>query len=221
MSERSELDPASSGSPNLTPGPAAGSPPAPLLEALCEVLEQGRRLALRLDPGVYAAAPEGLASSGAGPHLRHSLDFCRRLLEGLDSGRIDYDRRERDPREETDPAYAARQVEALVAALRATRDFDPWATVQVRHDLPAALIAACDEAGARPWTGSTLGREVLFVLSHTIHHYALIAMALRHHGIDPGADFGVAPSTLRYWATEPQVESQRTSEAPLAAAATE
>ena len=50
-----------------------------------------------------------------------------------------------------------------------------------------------------PWTESSLERELLAVMSHTVHHYALIAIALRLGDFDPGVGFGVAPSTLRYW----------------------
>jgi len=32
--------------------------------------------------------------------------------------------------------------------------------------------------------------------------YSLVAMLLRLHEIDPGEDFGVAASTLRYWKEE-------------------
>ena len=42
------------------------------------------------------------------------------------------------------------------------------------------------------------GRELLFLISHTVHHFALIAFMLRSFGIEPGDKFGVAPSTLRY-----------------------
>jgi len=38
----------------------------------------------------------------------------------------------------------------------------------------------------------------MFLLSHTVHHYALISVALKLQGIDPGEEFGIAPSTLRY-----------------------
>ena len=46
------------------------------------------------------------------------------------------------------------------------------------------------------WSRSSLLRELQFALSHTVHHYAIIARQLRERGAEPGADFGVAPSTL-------------------------
>ena len=45
---------------------------------------------------------------------------------------------------------------------------------------------------------STVRRELIFLVSHTVHHYALIAVMLRHQAVGLPADFGVAPSTLRH-----------------------
>jgi hypothetical protein len=49
------------------------------------------------------------------------------------------------------------------------------------------------------WCRSTVARELQFLLSHTIHHYALIALVLRLQGFTTGEEFGVNPSTLRHW----------------------
>jgi len=35
-------------------------------------------------------------------------------------------------------------------------------------------------------------------LSHTIQHYALVAVMARLQGCGPEASFGIAPSTLKY-----------------------
>jgi hypothetical protein len=43
-----------------------------------------------------------------------------------------------------------------------------------------------------------------FLLSHTIHHYALIASLLERRGVrvrDELSGFGVAASTLEHWAS--------------------
>jgi hypothetical protein len=42
---------------------------------------------------------------------------------------------------------------------------------------------------------STLARELRALASHTIHHYALVAVVLRLRGVAVPAHFGVAPST--------------------------
>ena len=45
---------------------------------------------------------------------------------------------------------------------------------------------------------SSIGRELQILSSHTIHHFALIAMTLRAMGYHVDRDFGMAPSTLRF-----------------------
>jgi hypothetical protein len=32
-----------------------------------------------------------------------------------------------------------------------------------------------------------------------VHHYAIVAIMLRAEGCEPGAEFGVSPSTLAHW----------------------
>jgi hypothetical protein len=67
-----------------------------------------------------------------------------------------------------------------------------------------------DSAGSHvpePFLVSSIGRELQVLSSHTIHHFALLAMVLRARGVSVDAEFGMAPSTLRY------LSSQTTAEA--------
>jgi hypothetical protein len=59
------------------------------------------------------------------------------------------------------------------------------------------------------WAASSLARELQFTLSHTVHHYALIALILRLQGFAPPADFGVAPATLQQWQRERELVCAR------------
>jgi hypothetical protein len=59
-----------------------------------------------------------------------------------------------------------------------------------------------ESAAGALWQSSALGRELVVLLSHTIPHYALIAVLLRARGSEPPAAFGVAPSTLAHWQEE-------------------
>jgi hypothetical protein len=43
-----------------------------------------------------------------------------------------------------------------------------------------------------------MARELEFLLSHTVHHYAIVAILCRLQGIAVDDGFGVAPSTLRH-----------------------
>ena len=78
---------------------------------------------------------------------------------------------------------------AFLEALPAHAEDD---VVQVRAELPVP------SASSARWTGSTVGRELRFLMSHTLHRYALIAAILRLGGEPVPAGFGVALSTLRH-----------------------
>ncbi|MEM8962703.1 MAG: DinB family protein [Acidobacteriota bacterium] len=153
------------------------------------VLAQARDLLAQLDPAHLE--PSG-STSGVGAHLRHCFDAYRCFLRGLDAdGLIDYDARERDVEVERDPNIALARVDELVCALDALSVDAANQPVRVRHD-----AAAWEHAD--PWSQSTVARELQFLLSHTIHHYALIAHLLAVRGVEVDATFGVAPSTLEY-----------------------
>jgi hypothetical protein len=67
-----------------------------------------------------------------------------------------------------------------------------------KSDLERSVLVR-SETGAALWHRSSLGRELEFVLSHTVHHHALIAEKLAANGDNAVRDFGVAPSTLEFW----------------------
>lgn len=167
------------------------TPLQPLIDDNVRLLQQGLDLLMELDTSLYAKAEPSVRLSGVGSHFRHLLEFYDRFFEGLLVGKIDYDQRRRDASVETNPEAARERLATVIQALRKL-DREP-AGLLVKSD-------ADEGSGAEgPWTRSTASRELQALLSHTVHHYALIAVGLRLNGVDPGEEFGVAPSTLRYW----------------------
>jgi uncharacterized damage-inducible protein DinB len=140
---------------------------------------------------LYAKAEPAVSSSGIGSHLRHCIDYFDLFLAGLGQGRLDYDLRRRDPLLEASRLHARRKLRALSVAVRALTGRE-CAELFVKQDCASAGVEA-------PWTRSSLERELQFLMSHTVHHFALIAVILRLNGLEPAEGFGVAPSTLRYW----------------------
>jgi len=164
-----------------------------LIAPLCALLEQGADLAPRLPSEAFALASPLAPGGGVGAHLRHVADFVRAFLRDLEGGRIDYDRRERDERAERDPERARAELLRLVQALRALGPLERGRALEVRSE--ACLCGP-------EWQRSSVARELGTLLSHTVHHYALIAVLLRARGLEPDASFGVAPSTLAHWREE-------------------
>lgn len=157
-------------------------------------LEQGVSLIRRLSDETYASCPESPYRGGVGAQFRHCLDFYDCFVRGLETGLIDYSRRERDTRVETDRQHAIARFQSVCEHLAGLSTGRLERPVRVK-----AEDAAC---GAPEWSSSSPARELQFLVSHTIHHYALIAMMLKTQSYEVGQefpDFGVAPSTLSYW----------------------
>lgn len=152
------------------------------------VLNQGLELITRLDDRLYANAVSPLFHFGVGTHFRHCLDSYKCFLKGIESGRINYDQRERDELVATNRLLALRRIEAVIADLQ-----------RLPSSADEPVLVLLENSDDTAWSRSSALRELQFLVSHTIHHYALIAMMLRCQGFDPGEEFGVAPSTLEHW----------------------
>jgi len=155
-------------------------------------LEQGIALLRRVSPGQFIRPQADCFHSTLGGHFRHNLDHYSCFLDGLPAGRVDYDARTRDGLVETDPAYAAGRLEAVGSDLAALGQLDFNTPLLVRMDTGSEIPEG------QAWAPSSVRRELQFLLSHTIHHYALIAVICHHLGLALDPVFGVAPSTLRF-----------------------
>jgi hypothetical protein len=155
-------------------------------------LRQALRLLERLDDSVYSGAAPGFAPHRVGAHLRHVLEFYQCFLDGLDSSHIDYDSCRRDESIERSRHIASTAIRSIIHALnsRAEQERIDWVRMEDG-----------EASGVRDsFMESSVSRELQVLSSHTVHHFALIAMTLRAHGLQMDADFGVAPSTIRYLA---------------------
>lgn len=163
-----------------------------ILTALIEVLEQERSLLSQLDPAVYTAPGTGAFRSSIGAHIRHNLDHFTSFFVGLPEGRIDYEKRRRDDGIARSPEHALADIDQHIAALEALMQDAPERFLQVREESEPVA-----EGGPR-WLDSSVGRELQFLLGHTVHHHAIIALLVAQQGMDLPASFGVAPSTQRH-----------------------
>jgi len=169
-------------------------PETRLINNCIVLLEQAPRVLSRIDDNVYSSTCEISPRASIGGHLRHTLNFFQCFIKGIEPGRIDYNLRERDALTEIDRRYAAARIQALSGDLRSLA-LPPAST-------PLKVSTEDDGVNLPLWCDSSVLRELEFLQSHTVHHYSLIATLLRLHGIEPDAEFGVAPSTLKYWKEE-------------------
>ena len=161
-----------------------------LEEALVEVLRKEADLLNQIDDTVYTAASKGPFRSSIGDHIRHNLDHFEAFFQGLPEGRIDYEHRRRDTRIAASTDCALGTVKGYLSALQSLA-VNSKSPLEIREERE-------DGAEAPTWLSSTLGRELQFLLGHTVHHHAIIALLADRYGIALPEDFGVAPSTQRF-----------------------
>jgi uncharacterized damage-inducible protein DinB len=166
-----------------------------LAEENAGLLQQASAVLELVTDEQYTAPVLGGHAGTVGAQVRHVLDFATCLLRDLPAAHVEYDRRQRDRRVETDRTWARR---CLEGAARQLASLGP-------ADCPRVLFVRSDEVvagGAPRWTQTSVERELQFLASHTIHHYAVLALMLRTLGVEVPASFGVAPSTLAYWRSQ-------------------
>lgn len=165
---------------------------AQLLQFNCELIEQAEAIVVAYTARVPSSYPAVL-----GPQVRHVIEHYEAITSGPIGGRIDYDRRKRDRRLENDPV-------AAVARLRSIgHELESWNDCVLAQ--PLTLCARAGMAGElQVELPTSVGRELLFLASHTVHHFALLADHLRSVGISVHADFGKAPATIAYERSRPQ-----------------
>ena len=153
-------------------------------QALARLLDALGSVLLQVSQAAYTAKPLAEVSGSVGEHVRHVLDHVAALAAARPHGVLTYDRRERGTAIETD---SLRGIFRLKAALG---DLDD---ATLRSSILVITILERGQPAVATW--STLNRELAFVISHTIHHQALIATLLAIGGGDVPEAFGVAPST--------------------------
>jgi uncharacterized damage-inducible protein DinB len=141
-------------------------------------------------PQIDATKPVGPVDGSIGGHTRHCLDHVGALLEAVESGVLDYDNRRRDSRLEADRTFALRSIRELIEQVCDL----PEHAMDQEVTLTTLLAAEDQPVSVR----TSVGRELAYVLSHTVHHHALISAMVKTLGGWLPKHFGYAPSTIAY-----------------------
>ncbi|NJN05106.1 MAG: DinB family protein [Rhodobacteraceae bacterium] len=155
------------------------------------LIAQGEELLATLPDDAYVRRTPAAWNGTIGGHYRHCLDHFQSLLDGASDGEVDYDHRARDPRVERDRAFAFERTRQLRRQLEA---LDPATLVR-------PVVAHCEvsyNSDDTSVTNSTFARELVYSITHAIHHFALIGVLANLMGARLPAKFGVAPSTVKH-----------------------
>jgi uncharacterized damage-inducible protein DinB len=159
----------------------------PGFSVLAGLLDQVMAVVRQLSDDEYCMPGPGGVSGSVGQHVRHSLDHVHALEQALRTHHLDYDARQRGGVIESSRQAALAGLESARARLVALDD--RW----LGHTVTLMVQLAPDSRVTT--VASTIGRELAFVISHTIHHNATVNVLLQQRRLNAPPRFGYAAST--------------------------
>lgn len=142
----------------------------------------------------YNRKLEILTNASIGQHIRHILEFYQCLFDGAEHKEVNYDVRQRNLKLETDIRFASNTIDSIINKL-----------LDVKADFQVTFIAdySTTEKEEAELIKSSFYRELAYNLEHSIHHQALIKVAITDMQLTylVKDTFGFAPSTIRHMKT--------------------
>ncbi|WP_026376718.1 DinB family protein [Aestuariibacter salexigens] len=156
-----------------------------------DVVNQAVQLLTNITDEHYTDVNSVLFEASIGQHIRHITDHYLALLSSERSQSVNYNTRHRE-------SPVASEVDAALNVLQRIRQ---WLLTLSDAQLDAPLtviseVSLSDQSDEHVY--SSLGRELMFVSSHAIHHFSMIAIMRRYQGVDVADGLGVAPATLSH-----------------------
>jgi hypothetical protein len=152
------------------------------------VCDQCELIARTLTDEQYVARVAGKASIGE--HLRHCIEHLDQLLEGLNTGIVDYDARRRNAKLETSSTIFIATLRNIAIQLQS---FDELA---MTRPLNVRMLFAPNADPVE--VASSLGRELGFLSSHATHHIAIVKMLAHSLGASLPEEYGVGHATMSH-----------------------
>ncbi|MEJ2044347.1 MAG: DinB family protein [Reinekea sp.] len=171
----------------------------PLCTANIEVLDQLKEL-IELTSNCYLPKP-GSPHAGIGQHARHILDHYRALKKGLPDSVIDYNLRSRNSPEERSPTEGISQVNELTDWLHSI-ELNTKQSIEIISEISVQQTEILS-------MGSTVERELLYLINHSIHHMALASVLATSMGVAVPRYIGLAPGTASYERTKQTTAEHR------------
>lgn len=137
--------------------------------------------------------------SAPGKHVRHITDHYEAFSCGLETGLVDYDVRSRAS------ALEKCQMKTALTIHRIQSDI----LVTSLQDKTLKLATTVSASASTPYRlVSSVRRELVYLLNHTVHHTAMLSLLARLQGVCHIPVGGVAPSTRR-WEKEQSNDSAK------------
>jgi hypothetical protein len=158
-----------------------------MIKSQIEIIEQGIEFLNAITNNDYTQPIIHPFKDPPGVHIRHIIDHYNALKDGFLSGKIDYNLRKRKSPVEQDQSLAIIQFMKIIQWFLTLTAQDCLCTLKVITEVSLVKTQSII-------LSSTLGREFIFVGSHTIHHYAMMT----HIKTKKIPFFGIAPTTASF-----------------------
>ena len=155
-----------------------------LIRFVKDNLKENIELLRQLSNDEFCKKNPELSQATIGEHMRHIIELMGCLLDNYEQGIINYDNRNRNIQIQSDVNCAISVLEKQL-------------TIIDKQNKQLSLIHNC--FSTEEVLPTNYFRELLYNLEHSIHHQALIKVALyRLSHIKISDSFGIAPSTIEY-----------------------
>lgn len=166
-----------------------------VIQQLVDQINVLKQLLFSLSNQHYAQKINFLSDASIGAHTRHIIELIKCVTNGYANGQVDYINRDRNLLLEQNRELAIQEIDALVLHLD-------------RNDRGMLLLTESWANNHSMMVSTTYYREIEYNKEHTIHHLALIKVALREMDLSLVNDsFGVAYATLKYLAKQNTLSS--------------
>ncbi len=154
-------------------------------EIICNVLNELADVIAQMSNEEYSMCSVNLSGATIGQHTRHIIELYQCLFNGYQSGIVNYEKRKRDIRIETDRDVAVHCIDDILS--------------DIYKEDKHVILEAVFGGEAIISVASSYNRELIYNLEHAIHHMALIRVGIQElTSISLSERFGVAPSTIEY-----------------------
>ncbi|MGZ8559420.1 MAG: hypothetical protein ACXWWC_13840 [Chitinophagaceae bacterium] len=141
----------------------------------------------QLTEAEYSQPSKILLNASIGQHVRHIIELFLCLEKGYETGTVNYEKRKRDYKIETDKDFAIQLLKEIYHRLDRP-DIDLVMEAEEYEDVSGVVAIR-----------SNYYREIAYNLEHTIHHMALIRVGINEvSSIVLPDQFGVAYSTIKF-----------------------
>lgn len=156
-------------------------------QSILQTFDQLDHLLHQLTNEQYCQPLEILSGETIGKHVRHIVEFFQCLIIASDT--ICYDDRKREIQIENSISYTLNEIQVIKQAINR---IDPNYQLKIKQFV----------AGETLIFTTTRGRELIYCIDHSIHHFAIIKLAIEQTYPEILIDhsFGIAYSTLKYQA---------------------